>query len=412
MRAAVMYKPHEPLVIEEIELDPPKEGELLVKLVATGVCHSDVHYWTGHSVRPSERPVVLGHEGAGIVEEVGPGVTTVQPGDHVVLTFLPACRKCKWCHMGEPTMCDYGAMLRSGRMLDGTTRLHRASDGEDIDSFLFVSTYAEYSVTSEASVVKAPEYLPLEKLCLLGCGFTTGYGAATNAARIRPGETVTIVGCGGLGLAAVQGAAASDAGKIIVVDIHEEKLELAKKFGATHTILNRHDVKEVIKEIHDITWGEGTTYSFEIVGGETSPETQAIAFKAARKTGTVFLVGAGNFKSPTLPISPDELIHYRKKVQGVLFGDSQFQVDLPRYIDLYEQKKINLDDMVSRECKLDDINACFETVLCEKLLGELVPPNPHFGRLGWDSPPQSQPNRVQGCKPLLGVRGQRPREPM
>ncbi len=363
MRAAVFYKAHEPLVIEELELDPPKEEEVLVKLVATGVCHSDVHYFTGDSMRPSDRPVILGHEGAGIVEAVGKGVTEVAPGDHVILTSLPTCGKCKWCHMGEPTLCDYGAHIRTGMMLDGTTRLHRASDGQDIDTFLFVSTFAEYTVTHVASLIKVADYLPLERLCLLGCGFTTGYGAATNAARIRPGETVTIVGCGGLGLAAVQGAAASGAAKIIVVDQHEEKLEMAKKFGATHTILNRHDLNEVVKEIEEITWGQGTTYSFEFVGGETSPETQAIAFKAAQKSGTVFLVGAGNFKSSTLPISPDELIHYRKKIQGVLFGDAQFQVDIPRYVDLYEQKKINLDDLVTRECKLEDINTCFENIL-------------------------------------------------
>ena len=365
MRAAVLYEVNKPLVVEEIELDPPKEGEVLVKMIATGVCHSDVHYFTGDSERMSDRPTILGHEGAGIVEEAGERVTKVKPGDHVIMTFLPTCGRCKWCHMGEPTLCDYGALIRTGKMLDGTSRHHRASDGEDIDNFLFVSSFGEYTVTSEASIVKVPEYLPLERLCLLGCGFTTGYGAVTNAAHIRPGETVTIVGCGGLGLSAIQGAAAGDAGKIIAIDIHEEKLEMAKKFGATHTILNRHDIKEVIKEIREITWGEGTDYSFEFVGTEASQETQAIAFKAARKAGTVLLVGAGvqKLKHKTLPISSDELILYRKKVQGVLFGDAQFQVDIPRYVSLFEQGKINLDDLVTKEFKLDDINTCFDNIL-------------------------------------------------
>ncbi|MCH7478538.1 MAG: Zn-dependent alcohol dehydrogenase [SAR324 cluster bacterium] len=363
MRAAVFYEVNKPLVIEEIELDPPKAEEVLVKVVATGVCHSDVHYFTGDSRRTTDRPIILGHEGAGIVEEVGPGVTSVKPGDHVVMTFLPTCGHCKWCHRGEPTLCDLGAQIGSGKMLDGTYRHHRASDGEDIDNFLFVSTFGEYSVTSAASLVKVPDYLPLERLCLLGCGFTTGFGAVTNAAHIRPGETVTIVGCGGLGLSAVQGAASCDAGKIIVVDIHEQKLEMAKKFGATHTILNRHNVKEVIQEIREITCGEGTDYSFEFVGTEATDETQAIAFKAARKGGSVFLVGAGNSKRRTLPISSDELILYRKKVQGVLFGDAQFQVDIPRYVDLFEQGKIDLDGLVSQEFSIDDINTCFENVL-------------------------------------------------
>ena len=365
MRAAVLYKPNQPLVVEEIELDPPKDGEVLVKLVATGVCHSDVHYYTGDSILPSGRPTILGHEGAGIVEQVGKGVSSVAPGDHVILSFLPACGRCKWCHMGEPTLCDFGALIVGGKMLDGTYRHHRASDGEDIDNFLFVSTYGEYTVTMETSIVKVPNHLPLERLCLLGCGFTTGFGAITNAAHIRPGESVTIVGCGGLGLSAVQGAAASDAGKIIAVDIHEEKLEMAKKFGATHTVLNRHDVKQVIEEIRAITWGEGTDYSFEFVGTEASQETQAIAFKAARKMGTVFLVGAGvqKLKKKSLPISSDELIIYRKKVQGVLYGDTKFRVDIPRYVDLYERGKIDLDGLVTSEFALDDINTCFENIL-------------------------------------------------
>ena len=355
-----MYKPNQPLVVEEIELDPPKDGEVLVKLVATGVCHSDVHYYTGDSILPSGRPTILGHEGAGIVEQVGKGVSSVAPGDHVILSFLPACGRCKWCHMGEPTLCDFGALIVGGKMLDGTYRHHRA-----IDNFLFVSTYGEYTVTMETSIVKVPNHLPLERLCLLGCGFTTGFGAITNAAHIRPGESVTIVGCGGLGLSAVQGAAASDAGKIIAVDIHEEKLEMAKKFGATHTVLNRHDVKKVIEEIRAITWGEGTDYSFEFVGTEASQETQAIAFKAARKMGTVFLVGAGvqKLKKKSLPISSDELIIYRKKVQGVLYGDTKFRVDIPRYVDLYERGKIDLDGLVTSEFALDDINTCFENIL-------------------------------------------------
>jgi len=365
IRAAVFYAPGQDLTVEEVELDPPQHGEVLVKMVATGVCHSDVHYFTGDAILPSGRPTILGHEGAGIVEAVGPGVATVAPGDHVILSFLPACGRCKWCHIGEPTLCDSGALLMNGKMLDGTSRHHRARDGEALDNFLFVSSFGEYTVTTEASLVKVPDHLPLERVCLLGCGFTTGFGAITNAAHIRPGETVTIVGCGGLGLSAVQGARASEAGTIIAVDLHEEKLAMAKRFGATHTVLNRHDVKAVIEEIKQITWGEGTDYSFEFVGTEASQETQAIAFKAARKMGTVFLVGAGvqKLKKKTLPISSDELILYRKKVQGVLYGDSKFKVDIPRYVGLYERGQIDLDGLVTQEFTLDDINTCFANIL-------------------------------------------------
>ena len=207
MKAAVLYGVKEPLVVETVELDPPKAGEVLVKMVATGICHTDIHRFTGDAL--VDYPVVLGHEGAGIVKEVGEGVTRVKSGDHVVLTFLPSCGQCRWCHNGQPTLCDLGALLRTGKMLDATTRLHRATDGSDINSFLFNSTFAEYTVVPDASLVPVASHLPLERICLFGCGFTTGFGTATRKLQIQPGETVTIIGCGGLGLAAIQGAVMS-----------------------------------------------------------------------------------------------------------------------------------------------------------------------------------------------------------
>jgi S-(hydroxymethyl)glutathione dehydrogenase/alcohol dehydrogenase len=361
MKAAVLYGVKEPLVVEEVELDPPKAGEALIKMVATGICHSDPHRYTGDS-QSQLFPIVLGHEGAGIVEEVGEGVTRVKKGDHVVLTFLPSCGKCRWCHTGHPNKCDLGAQLRDGKMLDGTTRIHRR-DGSDIYNFLFNSTYAEYSVAPEASLVPVPEHLPLEKICLFGCGFTTGFGTATNKLHIRPGETITIVGCGGLGLAAIQGARLSGAGKIIAVDIHPEKLEMAKKFGATHGVLNKHNVEEVIQEITDITWGVGTDYSIEFVGFDQSDETLDIAFQAIRKGGTMCMVGIGAQDKRTLPFDPLTLTLWRKKVTGVLFGEAQFQTDIPRLAALFEQGQINLDDMITRELSLDQINEGFQAVL-------------------------------------------------
>ena len=361
MRAAVCYGLNQPMVIEQVELDPPKANEVLVKLVASGVCHSDLAMWVGHL--PRAFPLILGHEGAGVVQSVGPGVTNVKAGDHVILTYLPACGKCKWCHIGQPTLCDLGQYLRSGKMLDGTTRLHRAKDGLDLDNLLFVSTFAEYSVVPDASLVKVADYLPLERLCLLGCGFSTGFGAATNTIHIRPGETVTIVGCGGLGMAAVQGAALQGAGKIIAVDLHEEKLALAKKFGATHGVRNRGDIDAVIKEIMDITWGLGTDYSIELVGGDQTDQTIQIAFRAIRKGGTMVLVGAADHKKQDIPIDPYTLTLWRKRIVGVLFGDTQFQADLPKYVGLYETKKIDLDHMVTKEIKLEQINEAFQDML-------------------------------------------------
>jgi S-(hydroxymethyl)glutathione dehydrogenase/alcohol dehydrogenase len=360
MKAAVLYGVRQPLVIEQVELDPPKSGEVLIKMVASGVCHSDLHSYTGNSVRPL--PVVLGHEGAGIVAGVGPGVTRFKEGDHVVLTYLPACGQCRWCHVGQPTMCDLGAKLRTGLMLDDTPRLH-GKNGQVIHNMLFVSTYAEYSVVPQDSIVKVADHLPLERLCLFGCGFTTGFGAMTNPIHIKPGESVTIVGCGGLGLAAIQGAKLSGAGTIIAVDLHEEKLSLAKTMGATHVIQNRHNPDEVLKEIMEITWGVGTDYSGEFVGTEQCDETIKIAFQAIRKGGTMCLVGVGAADRKEIPVDAHHMVHYRKRIFGVLFGDAQFKADIPRYIDLYEQGKINLDGMVTQEFALEDINTCFANVL-------------------------------------------------
>ena len=359
MKAAVAYGVRQPLVVEEVQLESPHAGEVMVKLVATGVCHSDVHSYTGDL--PREWPVILGHEGAGVVHEVGPGVDIVKKGDHVILTFLPSCGKCRWCHTGQPTLCDLGQYLRTGKLLDGTSRL-KTKDGKPINHFLFVSTFAEYTVVPVASLVKVPDYLPLEKLCLLGCGFTTGFGAATNAAHIKPGETATIVGCGGLGLSAIQGAAISGAGKIIAIDLHEEKLAMAKKMGATHTIQNRGNQEEVIKEVMDITWGLGTDYSFEFVGGSETDDTAHLAFKSVRKGGSMFMVGVGAIGKKTLPIDPYTLALWRKKLIGVLFGDAQFQQDIPKYIQLYEQKKINLDGLITKEIRLDQVNEAFEDI--------------------------------------------------
>jgi len=360
MKAAVLYGVNQPLVVEEVELDPPKAAEVLVKMVATGVCHSDVHAYTGDSPRPF--PLVLGHEGAGIVQGVGPGVTKFKPGDHVVLTYLPACGQCRWCHVGQPTMCDLGAKLRSGMMLDGTPRLH-TRDGRVIHNMLFVSTYAEYSVVPQDSLVKVADHVPLERACLFGCGFTTGFGAMTNPIHIRPGETVTIVGCGGLGLAAIQAAKLSGAGTIIAVDLHEEKLSMAKKMGATHVIQNRHKPEEVVKEIMEITWGLGTDYSGEFVGTEQCDETIKIAFEAIRKGGTMCLIGVGAASRKEIPVDPYTLTLWRKRIYGVLFGDAQFKADIPRYIDLMMEGRLDMESMVTREYKLDDINTCFQNIL-------------------------------------------------
>ncbi len=370
MKAAVMYEPRKPLVVEEVQLDPPKANEVLVKLVATGVCHSDVHFYTGDL--PAQMPVVLGHEGAGIVQDVGPGVTRVKAGDKVVMSFLPSCGQCRWCTEGRGNLCDLGVQLMSGVMLDQTPRLHSVKDGSPVRNFLFVSTWAEYTVVPDACLVKVRDEAPLEKACLFGCGFTTGYGAVTNAIHIRPGETITIVGCGGLGLSAIQGAAASEAGMIIAVDVHEEKLTLAKQMGATHVVQNRHNPDEAVKEVLNLTHGLGTDYSGEFVGFDQTPETADIAFRSVRKGGTMLLVGAAALSQQTLKVSPFVLTMYEKRIQGVLFGSARFKTDIPRYVDLLLAGKLNLDTLVTHEFKLEDINTCIQNVLAGNKVGRQV----------------------------------------
>jgi alcohol dehydrogenase (nicotinoprotein) len=368
-KAAVFVEAKKPLQIEELELDAPKANEVLVKLSATGVCHSDVHVYTGDMPLPG--PIVLGHEGAGVVQEVGSGVTRVKPGDKVVLTFLPACGQCRWCHEGRPNLCDLGAMLLAGVMLDQTPRLHR-KDGSAVKNWLFVSTWAEYTVVPDACLVKVQDEAPLDKACLFGCGFTTGYGSTTNAIQMKPGESITIVGCGGLGLAAIQGAVASDAGQIIAVDVHEEKLTLAKKMGATHVVQNRHNPDEAVKEILALTGGIGTDYSAEYVGFDQSPETVDIAFRAVRKGGTMLMVGVGAFTQRTLPINPAAITLLEKRIQGVLFGSARFKTDIPRYVDLLLKGKLDMDTLITHHYRLEDINTCIQNLLAGNKVGRQV----------------------------------------
>jgi NDMA-dependent alcohol dehydrogenase len=370
VKAAVMYSAKQPLVVEQVELDPPKAHEVLVKLVATGVCHSDVHVFTGDLPIPG--PIVLGHEGAGFVQEVGPGVTRVKAGDKVVLSFLPSCGQCRWCNEGRPNLCDLGAQLTAGVMLDQTPRLHSVKDKSPIRNWLFVSTWAEYTVVPDACLVKVVDEAPLEKACLFGCGFTTGYGATTNSIHIRPGESITIVGCGGLGLSAIQGAAASDAGMIVAVDVHEEKLTLAKKMGATHVIQNRHNPDEVVKEVMTLTGGLGTDYSGEFVGFDQTPETVDIAFRSVRKGGTMLLVGVGALAQTHLKVSPFMLAMYEKRIQGVLFGSARFKTDIPRYVDLLLKGKLDMDTLITHEFKLEDINTCIQNLLAGNKVGRQV----------------------------------------
>ena len=313
--------------MEELELEAPHQHEVLVKLTASGVCHSDLHYMKGDREHPM--PVVLGHEGAGVVEEVGPGVTYAQPGDHVVLSFVPTCGHCSYCVRGRQNLCEARYQLK-GNMLDGTTRLRKGS--QDIHHFNGLSTFAEYAVVPEDSLVKIREDAPLDRVALIGCGVPTG-----------------------VGLNVIQGAVLAGAEAIIAVDIYGNKLEHALQFGATHLVNAATD--DVVERVRDITRGEMADYAFEVIGS-TDAINQALA--TTKRGGTTVVVGV----APTgaeLTIDPD-LLHLDRVLMGCTYGSCYPRADMPMLIDLYMARRLKLDELITATFKLDQINTAFEAL--------------------------------------------------
>ncbi|MEO6889413.1 MAG: Zn-dependent alcohol dehydrogenase [Ktedonobacteraceae bacterium] len=353
-RTAVLYTPGEPIRIEEIELDAPKDREVLVRMVAAGICHSDYHIINGDL--PSYLPMALGHEGAGVVEAIGPNVTSCQPGDHVIMSFVPSCGVCPSCTSGHTNLCDKGANTLNGPLLDGTFRMH--SSGSDIGQFCLIGSFSEYTVVSEMSLVKIMPHYPLNKAVLVSCGVPTGIGSVIHRAKVVPGSTVMVIGCGGIGSNIVQGAALAGARMIIAVDTNDFKLEKAKEFGATHTInSSREDPVTVSAEL---TWGVGVDYAFEAIA---TPETIAQAFNATAKNGTIVVAGLSPFTAQAIPISPLMLVLYQKTLMGTMFGDSQPRIDIPNMLALYQAGKIKLDELITRTYTLDQVNEAYDDLI-------------------------------------------------
>ena len=335
--------------IREIELDDPKEREVLVRYVASGICHSDVHFLTGEHL--GVVPMCGGHEGAGVVEGVGPGVTGLKVGDHVVASFIPSCGRCRYCAAGRANLCDLGAKLQLGPQLDGTYRMH--DDGEPISQFLLISTFSPWSVVPEQSLVKVPKDVPLETVCLLGCGVGTGLGSALNAAGVRAGHTVIVMGVGGVGVNAVQGAAIAGAATVVAVDPVPFKREMAERLGATHTFA---DVAEAADFVRSITNGQGADSAILTMDGPTGDDVAA-GFDAVSKGGTVVVTGmASHHTPPGIPISLLMLAGMEKRIQGCLFGMCSPAVDILRQIDLYRAGRLKLDELVTRRYGLAEIN--------------------------------------------------------
>jgi S-(hydroxymethyl)glutathione dehydrogenase/alcohol dehydrogenase len=305
MKAAVLYEPRKPLVIENLRLDPPQAGEVRVRVAANGVCHSDLHVMTGDMRMPL--PMVLGHEGAGIVAEVGPGVTSVHEGDHVVLSFQPVCGTCHACTQGRPNLCETRPKAL-GVLLDGTTRLHK--NGQDVYHFANTASFAEETVVPESCAIKIRADIPLDCACFVGCGVMTGVGAAINTARVQPGSSVTVIGCGGVGLNVIQGAALAEAHQIIAIDLLDNKLEFAKVFGATHCLNSAHD--DPLKAVLELTHGRGVEFAFEVI---STPKTIELAFRMTARGGVCTIVGVSP-ESARISLNPNVFTLMEKTLKG------------------------------------------------------------------------------------------------
>jgi S-(hydroxymethyl)glutathione dehydrogenase/alcohol dehydrogenase len=355
-RGAIVRQAPGKYEVVDLELDDPQQGELRVKMVASGLCHSDDHIATG-DIPVGTYPFAGGHEGGAIVEAVGPNTPGFAPGDKVIFSFLPACGRCRWCATGHQNLCDLGAGLLTGaRWTDPTSfRLH-LDDGTPVGQMCGISTFCEYTTVAVDSTVKVPEDTPLEVACLLGCSVGTGWGSAVNTGEVRPGDTVIIQGVGGIGINAVQGAAHAGAANVIAVDPVPLKREVAESVGATHSFDNMTEATELAKSF---TNGQGADVAVVTVG-IMKGEIVAEAFASIRKQGTVVVTGLGDLTEVGVPIPLGELTLFEKKLKGSLFGSSNPTADIPRMLELYRAGHLKLDELVTTRYTLDEIGRGYE----------------------------------------------------
>jgi len=351
------------LVIETVELEPPKAGEVLVRMRAAGVCHSDLHTYRGEL--RAVPPLVLGHEGAGIVEEVGAGVTHLKPGDPVLVNWLPACGSCPNCLNGHPNICQRLAdTVFVGMLLDGTSRI-KDQRGEPIKHYLGAATMSEFIVIDQASAIPIPNDVPFDVAAIIGCAVATGVGAVINTARATAGSSAAIIGCGGIGLSAIQGCRLAGCHPIVAIDVINEKLEFAKNSGATHTI-NAAEEK-VIKALYQIIPNR-PDYVIDSVG---SAKTIPQALQAARPGGTAVIVGLHSVKDE-VPISSASLIFENKRLLGSFVGSINPQLDLPKLVNLYRAGKLQLDQLITNRYSLNELPAAFEAMEAGSIAGRGV----------------------------------------
>ena len=364
-RAAVAWEAGKPLVIEEIEVAGPKEGEVLVRLVATGVCHTDAYTLSGADPE-GLFPAVLGHEGAGVVEEVGAGVTSLQPGDHVIPLYTPECGQCSFCLSGKTNLCQ---AIRStqgqGLMPDGSSRF--SCNGKTVLHYMGTSTFSEYTVLPEIAVAKVNKKAPLDKVCLLGCGITTGIGAVLNTAKVEAGASVAVFGLGGIGLSVIQGAVLANAGRIIAIDLNADKFEMAKMLGATD-VINPAEYDAAIQDvIVDLTDG-GVDYSFECIGNvNVMRSALECCHKGWGESIIIGVAGAGQ----EIATRPFQLVTGRVW-RGTAFGGVKGRSQLPGYVDQYMKGEIKVNEMITHTMSLDKINDAFDLMHAGKSIRSVI----------------------------------------
>ncbi|MBV9653208.1 MAG: zinc-dependent alcohol dehydrogenase family protein [Acetobacteraceae bacterium] len=362
MGAETPYAQSKPLQIRELDLDPPGAGEVLVRVAAAGLCHSDLSVINGD--RPRPMPMALGHEASGVVEEVGPGVDDLAPGDHVVMVFMPSCGHCLPCAEGRPALCEPGAVANAaGTLLSGGRRLH--CDGAEVYHHIGVSAFATHAVMSRRSVVKITKDLPLVEAALFGCAVLTGVGAVVNTAKVTAGQAVAVIGLGGVGLASLLGAVASGARHVIALDLSDEKLGLARQLGATATVNPRDaDAVEQVKE----QTGGGVEFAIEMAGSVRAFE---LAYKITRRGGTTITAGLPP-PTATMPLPVVNLVAEERTVKGSYIGTCVPSRDIPRFIELYQRGKLPVDRLMSGRMKLEQINEGFDLLHEGKAVRQVI----------------------------------------
>jgi S-(hydroxymethyl)glutathione dehydrogenase/alcohol dehydrogenase len=348
MKAAVLNDYGQPLELEEVRIDPPKPGEVKIRIGATGVCHSDYHVIKGEW--KYGLPMILGHEAAGVVETVGQGVSGVKAGDHAVISFRPACGVCRLCAMGRSVLCE-GHTGDRFKMYDGTARVHR--NGQDLLVLARVGSFAEQVVVAAEQVIPVRDDVPMDVLALIGCAVTTGVGAVVNAARVEPGSTVAVIGCGGVGLNVIQGAALVNASRIIAVDLLDNKLAYARQFGATDTV--NGSAGDAVEQVRELTGG-GVDYAFEVIGNGKTVEQ---AIQMTRVAGTACIVGMAP-QGSTAAFDPLLFVNKETRLIGTWYGSARPRIDFPRMIELTMAGKLKVNELISRRYSLDQINEGFE----------------------------------------------------